>query len=208
MATPTRTTEHRPADQGQPPLEIVRSRRRRRTATAFVRGDRVVVQLPAGMSTGEEERMIRSLVDRVTGAARAQAAGGDEELTSRAHELADQYVDGVRPSSVQWSSRMQRRYGSCTPSDGSIRISDELARYPRYVLDYVLVHELAHLVVSGHSRRFHEIVDRFPQAQQARGFLEGVRYGRLEQSPQVVPSSGSSSEPFVGSSPSSSVASS
>jgi hypothetical protein len=172
----TRTTEHRPAADGRPPLELVRSARRRRSANAFARDGRVVVQLPAGMPAEAEQRLIASLVDRVTGRARARQVAGDDQLMARARELADRYVDGVRPTAVTWSSRMQRRYGSCTPATGTIRISQRLAAYPSYVLDYLLVHELAHLIERGHGPRFTAIEERFPQTERARGFLEGIEH--------------------------------
>lgn len=173
---PSRTTERRPASDGLPDLELVRSARRRRTASAHGVDGRVVVQLPAGLPVAEEDRLIRSLVRRVTGRQRADAVAGDHTLQARADELADRWLDGVRATSVRWSDRMQKRWGSCTPHDGSIRISRRLAAYPRYVLDAVLVHELAHLQVADHSRTFHDLVGRFPGSERARGFLDGIRF--------------------------------
>lgn len=171
-----RTVEHRPAGDDHPPLELVRSTRRKRTVSAFMRDGRLVVQLPAGLPDARERELIHGMVRRVTGAARAGSAGGDRELYERALELADDYLDGVRPNEVTWSSRMERRYGSCTTLTGRIRISDRLRAMPRYVLDSVLVHELAHLVVPDHSDRFHELVGRYPDSERARGFLEGLEF--------------------------------
>ena len=176
---PPPPVEHRPAVAGVPPLEIHRSVRRRRSASAAPRDGVVVVRLPAGLSRAEEERLVADLVRKVTGAARALTRGGDAALERRAAELADRYLDGVRPSSVRWSGRMRRRYGSCTPAEGSIRISRELATAPGYVLDHVLVHELAHLQEPGHGPRFRALVDRYPEAARAAGWLEGYTAGRL-----------------------------
>ena len=173
------TPERRRATGERPAIEIHRSPRRRRTAAAAARDDTIVVRLPVGLAEAEEERLIDDLVRRLTGAARAEVSGGDEALAVRARELADRYLDGVRPSRVTWSPRMRRRHGSCTPADGSVRISRDVARYPAYVLDYVLVHELAHLHEPSHSPRFHALVDRYPHADRARGFLEGFTAGRL-----------------------------
>jgi predicted metal-dependent hydrolase len=66
------------------------------------------------------------------------------------------------------------RWGSCTPSDRTIRLSTRLQGMPTWVIDYVLVHELAHLIESGHTPAFWSWVDRFPRAERAKGFLEGV----------------------------------
>jgi predicted metal-dependent hydrolase len=45
---------------------------------------------------------------------------------------------------------------------------------PAWVVDYVLLHELAHLLEAGHNRRFWQWVDRYPRAERAKGYLEGV----------------------------------
>lgn len=174
--------EHRPASSGVPPLAIHRSARRRRSATASAQDGTIVLRLPAGLATTEEERLIAGLVRKVVGAERAAAAGGDAALAARAAELADRYVDGVRPTSVTWSSRMRQRYGSCTPSTGTIRISRDLATAPAYVLDHVLVHELAHLVVADHSPAFRAILARHPDGARADGWLDGFRAGQLAAS--------------------------
>jgi predicted metal-dependent hydrolase len=171
--------EQRPAVAGRPPLEIHRSQRRRRGASARPRDGVVVVRLPAGLPAAEEERLIDRLVGKVTGQARADALGGDEGLRARAEELADRYLDGVRATSVTWSGRMSRRLGSCTPAHGTIRVAREVAAFPAWVRDYVLLHELAHLVVADHSGAFHELVGRYPHAERARGWVEGFTAGRL-----------------------------
>jgi hypothetical protein len=91
-------------------------------------------------------------------------------VAARAAALAAQY--GLpQPSSVRWVENQQSRWGSCTPYDGSIRISNRVAEFPGWVLDYVLMHELAHLVVAGHGPRFWRLVDRYPKAERAKGFL-------------------------------------
>lgn len=105
-----------------------------------------------------------------------------EDLFTRANELAGEYLPaGVRPSSVRWVTNQNARWGSCTPMNGSIRISHRLKKMPAWVLDYVLVHELAHLVERGHGEDFWRIVNEYPRTERARGFLDGVSY--FEQSP-------------------------
>ncbi|MDX1621449.1 MAG: M48 family metallopeptidase [Nitriliruptorales bacterium] len=177
----SRTVEYRPARGELPPLELVRSTRRKRTVNAFPRDGRIVVQLPAGLGSDREQELIERLVRRVTGEQRADEVGGDAELRERAIRLADAYLDGIRPADVRWSSRMQRRWGSCTPATRRIRISDRLRAAPDFVIDGVLVHELAHLLVPDHSPEFHDVVARFPEHARAQGFLEGWQFAAARE---------------------------
>jgi predicted metal-dependent hydrolase len=170
------TTERRPASNGLPPLEIRRSARRRKTASAYAKDGRIVVQIPAALPTAKAEEVITSLAKKITGKTRAEQIGGDRELERRAARLADLYLDGVRPSAVRWSNRMERQRGSCRPATGVITISNRLATYPSYVLDCVIVHELAHLLVPNHSQEFWDLVARYPESERAIGFLSGVEH--------------------------------
>ncbi len=179
MTTHRPAYEIRPAQADVPALEIHRSPRRRRSASARAQGTGVVLRLPAGIEVAEEELLIERLVAKVTGRTRAERMGGDAALAARAEVLADHYLDGVRPTEVRWSGRMEQRVGSCSSGSGRIRISRHLASMPRYVLDHVLVHELAHLLVPDHSPAFHELVARHPDTERAKGFLEGFTAGQL-----------------------------
>src|SRR3954453_16663859 len=92
------------------------------------------------------------------------------DVATRARRLAREY--GLpRPKKVQWSGHQLSRWGSCTPEDATIRVSSRLAAFPSWVLDYVLVHELAHLLVEHHGPEHDVLVNRFPLAERARGFL-------------------------------------
>jgi predicted metal-dependent hydrolase len=150
-------------------VEVVRSKRRRRTVQAEQVGDTVRISIPAVMSKAEEEHWVAVMVRRFE----RRIAAAEDDLSARAEGLARDY--GLpTPTSIRWVGNQMRRWGSCTPVDGSVRISDRLARYPTWVLDYVIVHELAHLVEPGHGKAFHSLVDRYPKAERARGFLMGV----------------------------------
>ncbi|MET0694894.1 MAG: M48 family metallopeptidase, partial [Propionibacteriaceae bacterium] len=87
------------------------------------------------------------------------------------------------PTSVAWVANQLQRWGSCTPTTGTIRLSDRLRVMPAWVVDYVLLHELAHLLESAHSHRFWALVDAYPRADQAKGFLEGYLVGRNQPGP-------------------------
>jgi hypothetical protein len=147
-------------------VQVIRSARRRKTVSAR-RVDGVVrVSIPATMSRADEERWVAEMVRRLDRSAATEGI----DLAARAAQLADRY-DLPCPASVRFVDNQDLRWGSCTPSEATIRISSKLATEPAWVLDYVLVHELAHLVVPGHGRRFWEVVARYPKAERARGWL-------------------------------------
>lgn len=165
------------------PVEVRRSARRRRTVTAYQESGRTVVLIPAAFTPAEERRWVAQMVAKLQTREerRRRSLGGDEELMVRARALSAAHLDGVpQPASVRWVDNQQRRWGSCTPADGSIRLSSRLRSMPEYVVDYVLVHELAHLIEPSHDARFWALVTRYPRAERARGFLEGVESVRAD----------------------------
>jgi predicted metal-dependent hydrolase len=98
----------------------------------------------------------------------------DEELEERALWLNDRYFGGLAmPSTVRWVSNQKQRWGSCTPGDRTIRLSERLQVMPPWVVDYVIVHELAHLLEPGHGAAFWGWVDHYPHAERAKGYLLG-----------------------------------
>ncbi|WP_029291036.1 M48 family metallopeptidase [Cellulomonas sp. HZM] len=157
-------------------VEVRRSRKRTRTVSAWRDGDRTVIAIPARFSRAEEKEWVQRMVGRLADQDRRRRPS-DEQLARRAADLSQRFLDGrARPTSVRWSSNQGRRWGSCTPSDGTIRISDRVRGMPSWVLDYVLVHELAHLLHIGHGPEFWAAVERYPRTARARGFLEGYSY--------------------------------
>jgi predicted metal-dependent hydrolase len=147
-------------------VQVIRSARRRKTVSARQVDGVVRVSIPATMSRADEERWVAEMVRRLDRSAVTRGI----DLADRVAALAERY--GLpRPQSIRFVDNQELRWGSCTPAEGTIRISSKLATEPAWVLDYVIVHELAHLVVAGHGRRFWDIVDRYPKAERARGWL-------------------------------------
>ena len=174
------------AISGLPPnVEVRRSSRRRRTVSAFRDGGQTVVVVPARMS----ERDIRTYVDDLLAqlvARENRTRRTDTELHDRALALLLAYLPGAtEPASVRWVGNQHERWGSCTTTDRSIRLSDRLQGMPDYVVDYVLLHELAHLQVAGHGADFEALLSRYPDVGRARAFLDGVAFTR--RSPTAAP---------------------
>ena len=167
-----------PGTSDRPPVpagvEVRRSARRRRTVSAYREGGRTIVLLPARMSFEEEQHWIRVMLDKLA-AQEDRRLLGEGALSDRAAQLSERYLAGrAQPTSVRWVTNQNTRWGSCTPAEGSIRISHRLQGMPEYVIDYVLLHELAHLLVPGHGSDFWELLREFPRTERARGFLEGI----------------------------------
>lgn len=159
-------------------VEVRRSRRRHRTVTAYRDGSRIVVLIPAPFSASQEREWVHRMVERLSAQERRRRPA-DRELMARAVELSRRYLGGLaRPRSITWVDNQRARWGSCTPADGTIRLSSRLRGMPRWVIDYVILHELSHLLEQGHGPRFWELLDAYPRTERARGFLDGFAAAR------------------------------
>lgn len=147
-------------------VSVLRSDRRRKTVSARMVGDVLEVRLPGWMGAADEAKWVEEMRRRFE----RKRSTDQIDVDARARKLATRY-DLPQPASVRWVDNQTSRWGSCTPADGTIRVSSALAPWPRWVLDFVLVHELAHLVESSHGPAFQAVVARYPKAERATGFL-------------------------------------
>lgn len=157
-----------------PEVEVRRSRRRRRTVSAYREGGRTIVLIPARFTKAEEQQWVTTMLDKLAAGDRRRRPS-DAQLAARAEDLSERYLGGLAtPTSIRWVSNQRSRWGSCTPADGTIRISTRVRGMPAYVLDYVILHELSHLLVPGHGKDFWALLGSYPRTERARGYLEGV----------------------------------
>lgn len=162
------------------PIEIVRSQRRKKSVSAELKNGVLVVRAPARMTDNELKPIITKLQKRLAKRVK-KAPASDEALEKRAQELNQQYFNGrLQWQSIRYVTNQNKRFGSCTPSHGTIRLSHRLIQMPKWVHDYVLVHELAHLEVSNHGPRFWKLVNAYPLTERARGYLMAVGLEALE----------------------------
>ena len=166
-----RGTTDDPGREPQSPLgcevRVIRSANRHKTVSARMTGRVLEVRVPAWLSVDDEQRVVSDYVERFERRRRCW----EIDLGSRARRLACTHTL-PEPRSIRWSTRQRIRWGSCNAASGEILISHRLTEVPRWVLDYVIVHELAHLVVRGHPPEFHDLVARYPRAERAAGYLE------------------------------------
>ena len=168
---PPPVVESPPPVESRPPepaldVRVIRSAKRTRTSSARLVGQTLEIRLPAWMSAAEEAHWVAEWSRRF----RRKMTADRIDLPERAATLAGRY-DLPRPTSIRWVDGMRTRWGSCTPATGAIRLSSALAPFPDWVIDYVIVHELAHLRVGGHNAAFWRLVGRYPRAERARGYL-------------------------------------
>ena len=159
-----------------PPVSIVASRKRRRTVAARLRSGVLELLVPSWMSSAERERWAEVMRRRLERRAQ-RTRPSDQRLTERAHALNKRLFGGrLRWTSIGYAE-MRNLWGSCTFTDGAIRIAKRAAPLPEWVIDYLIVHELAHLQHSDHGPAFHEMENRYPLTERAKGYLMAVGTG-------------------------------
>ena len=163
-------------------IRVIRSARRQRTISARLDGNVLVVRLPAGMPPEQEQEWVERMRQRVLGRQRNRELNVDGALRQRAEELNQAYFGGaLQIADIRYVANQDARWGSCTVSQGTIRLSDRLATAPDWVRDYVIVHELAHLIRPDHSPAFWRLVQRYKLAERARGYLMALGLERSEE---------------------------
>lgn len=157
------------------PVQIIRSAKRKKTVSARVVDGVLQIRAPTHLSDAELAPIIEQLKSKL----KKRVVRGQLDhalLERRAKELNRLYFGGQQNwTSIRWVTNQHKRAGSCTPATGTIRISHHVAQMPAFVRDYVLVHEMAHLVEANHSPRFWEMVNRYPRTERARGYLMAVK---------------------------------
>jgi len=132
------------------------------------------IRVPHWMSERERGEWVERMRARIERQVR-RAEPSDGRLEERARRLNARHFGGrLRWSSIAFSDRQESRWGSCSYPAGVIRIAERASRLPDWVLDYIVVHELAHLEVAEHSAEFWGLVGRYPLTERARGYLTAL----------------------------------
>lgn len=164
-------------DERQPPemdVRVIRSTKRKKTSSARVVNGVIEVRVPSWLNDEQENEIVEDLVRKVKRSVAVQETPTD--LEQRARELAADY-ELPEPAEIRWVTNQHSLWGSCSTGRGTIRISSRLAKAPDWVVDYVVLHELTHLVEANHGPRFKALMDRYPRLERAEGFLEAMSLG-------------------------------
>jgi predicted metal-dependent hydrolase len=160
-------------------ITVIRSRRRKKTIQTKYGDGHLWIYLPAGMNPSEEQKWIQRMIDRnKRWEHKKTLKKSDIWLSTHAQELNKKYFNGSLDFSIKYVTNQNTRYGSCTSFDKTIRISDRVRTMPSWVQDYVIIHELAHLLHPDHSKKFWDIVNRYKFAERAKGYLFAISGGK------------------------------
>ncbi len=153
-------------------IKVIRSPDRKKTIQAKLIGETIVIYLPCGMHREEERNIIEMMKKKIENKRLKRNINKDDYLIKRFAEFNNRYFQGaLRVNSIEFVTNQECRRGSCTPSNGTIRLSHKLLDMPKWVLDYVLMHEMSHLLYPDHSKAFWEKVSEYKYGERARGFL-------------------------------------
>ena len=161
-------------------IKILRSKKRRRTVSARLVKDILIVRAPESIPESSLQKVVAEFKARIERKQLKEELNKDESLAQRAREFNLRYFDNkLNINSIEYVTDQNSKFGCCNYRTGCIRISHRISAMPQWVRDYVIIHELAHLVVSDHSRAFWDIVNLYKLAERARGYLIAV--GGLEE---------------------------
>lgn len=153
-------------------ITVIRSPRRKKTIQTKYANGHLWVYLPAGMNPRDEEKWIKQMVQRSEHwEEKKTAKQKDTWLQKRAEYLNKKYFNGSLEFSIQFVTNQNSRYGSCTTLDKTIRISHRVHSMPLWVQDYIILHELTHLLHPNHSKQFWAKVNQYRYAERAKGYL-------------------------------------
>ncbi len=160
-------------------MKVIKSARRRRTvSTKRVNGE-ILLYVSNSLSNEKIEKYIEWAKKRFEASDRKKnlvEGDANKNLENMAKELNKEYFNNeLKWNKIEYSTEQNSKmFGNCHTMDKIIRISDRLLKMPKFVHDYVVVHELAHLKVSGHNEQFWNFVKRYEKMDMAKGYLMAV----------------------------------
>jgi predicted metal-dependent hydrolase len=153
-------------------IKVIRSSDRKKTIQAKLVEQTLHVYLPLGMKPEEERKLIEKMKGKMEKKLQKKQINNNDYLITKFNEFNLKYFQGkLKVNSLEFVTNQTKVNGSCTPNKCTIRLSHRLLEMPKWVLDYVIIHEMTHLVHPNHSNAFWTKVGEYKYTERARGFL-------------------------------------
>jgi predicted metal-dependent hydrolase len=153
-------------------IQIIYSERRRKTISARMKNGVMKVSAPAHIPEEHLQKIVERFRLKFERKNKPAEPGRNEDLARIAERLNRRYFGGrIQINSIKYATNQNSRFGSCNYRRKTIRISHRLANMPFWVRDYVIVHEMAHILEPNHGKSFYGLVSAYPRAERSRGFL-------------------------------------
>ena len=153
-------------------VQITRSQRRRKTVSARMKNGVMQVSAPVDISGPRLQEIVERFRLKFERKNRTAEIAGGENLSELAARLNQRYFGSrIQINSIKYATNQNSRFGSCNHYRKTIRISCRLVNMPTWVRDYVIIHEMAHILEPNHGKNFYNLVSAYPLAERSRGFL-------------------------------------
>lgn len=135
-------------------------------------GDTLIVRAPPEMPDDKLQEIIENFKKRLERRKLKRELNKKENLREICQKLNQEYFWGqIDVKSIGYSTNQTTKWGVCNYKNKTILISHRLSQMPTWVRDYVIVHEMVHLLHPNHSKRFWKKVRRYRLSERARGYL-------------------------------------
>ncbi len=163
-------------------------RKRVKNVNARLQNTTLSVSAPFSMAQSELDPIIADLARTLVRRERQGRLNAQGDALTLARQVATRFRTPPRVTDVIFVTTQQKRWGSYSTKTGTIRLHAALREMPRWVLQAVIAHELAHVVHPDHSPAFWSLTREVcPEIDRAEAFLAGVSWlaGRWEHLPPV-----------------------
>jgi hypothetical protein len=153
-------------------VRIIRSSKRVRTVSARIVNDMLFVNAPFALSQERLQKIVADFKLRFERKILKEELDRKQNLVDIAARLNAKYFENkLKINSIEYVTEQNSKFGCCNYRDATIRISHRIGFMPKWVRDYVVIHEMAHLIEPNHSSAFWKIVNHYKLSERARGYL-------------------------------------
>lgn len=157
-------------------IEVIKSDKRKKTVHAKIIDEKLQIFLPSTISKKEENYWIEKMKKRCMNKRKKQLLNTNSKLREYAEEINKKFFEGKLEFDIEFVTNQNTRFGSCTSENKTIRISDKISDMPKWVQNYIILHEMTHLIYRDHSDNFWKKVNEYKYSERAKGFLIAFNY--------------------------------